>query len=222
MENNKNNKEDKIEEKKISLFDSKQNIFGNQDTTTSINSKSLFGSINQSNTNTFNSNIENKKEEKTISNNNENKNLFNPTFNIGTNPIDNNIFGIKNNNKKNESIFFNSNTSNIQNNQLFNKPQEKGNIFNQQTTTSSSINNKPLFISNKTENNELNKDGGSLLNKNNPFLTKANIGASSSNIFGNTQISNQSKQQPKSLFGNFDGRTSIFGNGNNKINIFGM
>ena len=71
----------------------------------------------------------------------------------------------------------------------------------------SSINNNLLFTSNKSDdkeqNKDQNKDRGSLLNKDNPFLSKANIGINSSNNFGNTQSSNnQGNPQTKSLFGN--------------------
>ena len=231
MGNNKNTNESKIqekkeekkEEKKPSLFGNTQSLFGIQGTTSTINNPPLFGDINQKVINT--SNLDNKKEENIFSNNKDNQRLFNPTLNSENK--NNDIFGIKNNTKNNQSIFFSPSPSNInQNKQIFNKPPEKGGLFDQQTPISSSINNNLLFTSNKSDdkeqNKDQNKDRGSLLNKDNPFLSKANIGINSSNNFGNTQSSNnQGNPQTKSLFGNKGEGTSLFSFGNNQKSLFG-
>ena len=83
-----------------------------------------------------------------------------------------------------------------------------------------------MFTSNKSDdkeqNKDQNKDRGSLLNKDNPFLSKANIGINSSNNFGNAQSSNnQGNPQTKSLFGNKGEGTSLFSFGNNQKRLFG-
>lgn len=251
LENKKNEEENQTkmtDNKKVAIFGDligdnnnkeQKKIFENkQDTEVKKETQSLFGDSSRSlfgdkisNTSTLFNKSENKKEEKNNINvrGNEQQQKTNSLFN-NNNPIfssedikGKNIFSTSDN-VKSESIFFLNNPINNNNKNeggLFNIKKEEGGLFNQQTSVSSSINPTSLFTSNQDENKQ--KNQGSLLKINNPFLSTTTNSSNIPSFFGNNVNNNeQSKQQQSGLFGNNKGEMnlSLFGANNGK-SLFG-
>ena len=197
---NKALKEIKKEDNKFNLFSSKDpriDIFGKSPKTNKTNP--IFYNFNPIGDNT--ANIENKKEEKTVSNKMEEipkLELF-----TGSNTNNKEIFS-SNNPKSNETVFFGigTNTSK-QKDQKFNNTPKKEGLFSQQTSVSSSINPNNLFTSNKPE--EKSKEDPL---KNNPFFSK--IENKTFNIFTDNQPSNDKPFQNNQIFSNNQGKGNIF------------